>query len=125
MHSRAFTPWRHRTVIDSDDENDIPEPEAEDFGNYSVVLPHEPFVFGVSHIPQRPVPPHIPRPPYLTSSAHNQFTFDEPSNDGRIRLDSSGERRLREAAKLAREVLEFAGTLVKVEVGIVLRRQRR
>ncbi|KAI9447868.1 methionyl aminopeptidase [Lactarius indigo] len=84
------------------------------FGIYSVILPPEPFVFGVSHIVQRPVPPHIPRPPYVTpSSRPHGRGVTSTSGDGRIKLGSSGERRLRSAARLARNVLEYAGTLVK------------
>jgi len=45
---------------------------AEFFGTYSVILPPEPFVFGVSHIPQRPVASRIVRPSYVTPSAHGQ-----------------------------------------------------
>ncbi|KAN0132533.1 Peptidase M24, structural domain containing protein [Lactarius tabidus] len=88
------------------------ESDDEFFGIYSVILPPEPFVFGVSHIAQRPVPPHILRPPYATPSSSAQPTSN--SGDGRIQLGSSGERRLRSAARLARNVLEYAGTLVKV-----------
>jgi hypothetical protein len=83
------------------------------FGIYSVILPPEPFVFGVSHVAQRLVPPHIPRPPYVTPSSGVGAT--STSGDGRIQLGSSGERRLRSAARLARSVLEYAGTLVKVK----------
>jgi methionyl aminopeptidase len=89
------------------------ESDDEFFGIYSVILPPEPFVFGVSHIAQRPVPPHILRPPYATPSSSAQPTSN--SGDGRIQLGSSGERRLRSAARLARNVLEYAGTLVKVK----------
>jgi methionyl aminopeptidase len=129
MRSHAFSAWRHGTAIDDEDEdNDIskPDTDSEHFGNYSVILPPEPFVFGVSHIPQRPVPSHIPRPPYLTSSTDNQqHTLGGPSDDGRIRLGGSEERRLREAARLAREVLEYAGTLVKVKAGTIILRPQR
>jgi len=39
--------------------------DAEDFGNYNVILPEQPFVFGVTHIqPLRLVPSHIERPYY-------------------------------------------------------------
>ena len=125
-HSHAFSAWRHGTVTD-DEDNVISEPgmDVEHFGNYSVIFPPEPFVFGVSHIPQRPVPSHIPRPPYLTSSTYHQHTFGGSSDDGRIQLGGSEERRLREAARLAREVLEYAGTLVKVKAGIITLRQQR
>lgn len=123
--SHAFTPRRPGTLGADDEENEDPEPGADEhFGNYSVILPPEPFVFGVSHIPQRPVPSHIPRPPYLTSSAQDPFALNESPSDGLIRLGGPEERRLRQAARLAREVLEYAGTLVKVNAGIVLRQQR-
>lgn len=113
------TPGRHSTVA-RDEENDTSELDAEIFGAYSVILPPEPFIFGVSHIPQRPVPSHITRPPYITPSAHGQPDPCVPSGDGRIQLGSPGEWRLRRAAQLAREVLEYAGTLVKVKAGTVI-----
>jgi hypothetical protein len=123
--SHAFIPRRHGTPGTDDEENEDAEPDADEcFGSYSVILPPEPFVFGVSHIPQRPVPSHIPRPPYLTSTTQDPFTLNGSSNDGLIRLGGSEERRVRQAARLAREVLEYAGTLVKVKAGLVLRQQR-
>lgn len=103
---------RH-TAVTTNNEADISESDDELFGTYSVILPPEPFVFGVSHISQRPVPPHILRPPYVTSSSSAQPTSN--SGDGRIQLGSSEERRLRSAARLARDVLEYAGSLVKVK----------
>jgi len=119
IRSHAFTPRRPGTPGTDDEENEDSEPDADEyFGNYSVILPPEPFVFGVSHIPRRPVPSHIPRPPYLTSSAQDPFALNGSSNDGLIRLGGSEERRSRQAARLAREVLEYAGTLVKVKAGI-------
>ena len=93
---------------------DISKLDDESFGIYSVILPPEPFVFGVSQITQRPVPSHILRPPYVTTSGGGATST---SGDGRIQLGSSGERRLRSAARLARNVLEYAGTLVKVKTG--------
>jgi len=86
-------------------------------GDYSVVLPREPFVWGVSHIIPRPVPIHIPRPPYiegdrpiLCDSKHGE-PYDD---DGRIVLGSPEEKQLRKAALLARDALNYASTLVKV-----------
>ncbi len=109
---------RYTTLTSSSDAADISEPDDEFFGIYSVILPPEPFVFGVSHITQRPVPPHVPRPPYVTpSSRAHGGGATSTSGDGRIQLGSSGERRLRSAARLARNVLEYAGTLVKVKTG--------
>jgi hypothetical protein len=122
--SHAFSSQRHETPAIDDTKIGISEPDAdEDFGNYSVILPPEPFVFGVSHIPQRPVPSHIQRPPYLTSSAQDSLVLKGSSSDGRIPLGGFEEWRLRQAARLAREVLEYAGTLVKVKAGIVVRKQ--
>jgi hypothetical protein len=101
-------------TVPQDEENDTSELGVEFFGTYSVILPPEPFIFGVSHIPQRPVPSHIARPSYVTPSARGQSDPCVSSGDGRIQLDGTGEWRLRRAAQLAREVLEYAGTLVKV-----------
>ncbi|KAI0068523.1 Creatinase/aminopeptidase [Artomyces pyxidatus] len=82
-----------------------------DFGDYSVILPPDPPVFGVSHIEQRNVPSRISRPPY----ARNGLSSGSgPSvGDGRIQLGSVAEERLRRSAKLAKRVLTYAGCLVK------------
>ena len=91
----------------------------EDFGDYSVILPPEPFVFGVSHITPRIVPEGIPRPPYASHTRSSQIE-DEPSNgepyegDGRIDLGGVAESRVRDVAKLAKRVRNYAGTLVQV-----------
>jgi len=121
LMSSGVSTHRHSGTLTSDEENDISELGAEFFGTYSVVLPPEPFVFGISHIPLRPIPAHIPRPPYVvTPSIHGDSTHagggssSTSTSDGRIQLGSLGEQRLRRAASLAREVLEYAGTLVKV-----------
>jgi hypothetical protein len=86
-------------------------------GDYSVVLPKEPLVRGVSHITPRPVPKHIPRPPYIKrdGSALNELGHVETyEGDGRIALGSSEETSLRKAALLARDALCYASTLIKV-----------
>ncbi|KAJ7492061.1 methionyl aminopeptidase [Mycena latifolia] len=70
---------------------------SQKFGSYAVILPEEPFVFGVSHITPRTVPKDIPN--LLTPA-----------------LGGTPEQRLRAAATLARNVREFAGTLVKANV---------
>jgi methionyl aminopeptidase len=108
--------YAHQSITSGEDD-DISGLGAESFGTYSVILPPEPFVFGVSHIVQRPVPEHIPRPTYVTSSNQGQPTLGGVSDDDRILLGSPGERRLRQAARLARDVLEYASTLVKVKTG--------
>ena len=86
-------------------------------GDYSVVLPKEPFVLGVSHIVPRPVPVHISRPPYIKGG---RPILDDPKSgdpyegDGRIVLGSPEEQSLRKAALLARDALNYAATLTKV-----------
>src|ERR1700733_11452188 len=83
-----------------------------DFGTYSIILPSEPYVFGVSHIIPRSVPPNIVRPHYALSN--NAEDYSTVKDDGKIVLGGEAERRLRGAAKLAKEVREYAGKLVQV-----------
>ncbi|KAF8623062.1 hypothetical protein AX15_006525 [Amanita polypyramis BW_CC] len=101
---------RHSSSLSSID--DIP-----DFGYYSVILPPEPYVFGVSHIKPRPVPSHIHRPSYVEGSTGNGGpSMSETRGGGRITLGGESEVRIREAAKLAKKVREYAGSLVQVGV---------
>ena len=86
-------------------------------GDYSVVFPKEPLVWGVSHIIPRPVPIHIPRPPYIKGDRpilNDSANGDPYEGDGRIELGSSEEQSLRKAALLARDALNYASTLAKV-----------
>lgn len=89
----------------SEDEDDY------DFGSFDVILPEEPYVWGVSHIQPRPVPPHIGRPPYARGEP-----IHTPVRDKLIQIGNEDEQRLRGAAQLARDVLRFAGSLVEVRV---------
>lgn len=92
--------------------------EVEDFGTYNVILPEEPFVWGVSHITRRPVPSHIVRPKYavqLDPSTSSEIDHTQQyEGDGRIILGSIDEKRLRAAATLAKNVRKYAGSLVQV-----------
>lgn len=92
-----------------------PEASDFDFGEYSVILPEEPFVFGVSHIANRLVPEGIPRPPYASSTKLSGDPYAYPPN-ACIPLGGSEERRVRKSGALAKAVREYAGTLVKVRV---------
>ena len=83
-----------------------------DFGDYSVILPPEPYIFGVSHIVPRSVTPNIVRPHYALPGSNDIET--DKGGDGKIVLGGEAEFRLREAAKLAKKVREYAGKLVKV-----------
>ncbi|GLB34284.1 putative removes the N-terminal methionine from nascent proteins [Lyophyllum shimeji] len=96
----------------------LPLRKKEDFGTYSIILPTEPFVFGVSHITPRTVPEHIVRPHYAVQG-YTEAERDgglEPPFAEKIVLGGEAESRLRAAARLARKVREYAGQLVKVGV---------
>ncbi|KAF8076900.1 methionyl aminopeptidase [Lyophyllum atratum] len=89
--------------------------EPEDFGDYSIILPVEPFVFGVSHITPRSVPEHIPRP-YYAIPGYTAPKVPSPPGSERITLGGEAETRLRDAANLAKRVRDYAGGLVQVGV---------
>jgi methionyl aminopeptidase len=94
------------------------EEDFVDFGSYEVILPEEPFVFGVSHIRPRNVPEHILKPPYaLTADGMPEQT--PRANSGKIKLGGEAESRIREAALLAKKVREFAGNQVKVSTATI------
>jgi methionyl aminopeptidase len=92
--------------------------QKEDSSNYNVILPTEPFVFGVSHIQPRSVPDHIVKPPYaggiLVPTEEIPQQDSSSHGSGKIELGGEAELKIREAALLAKKVREFAGTLVKV-----------
>lgn len=85
----------------------------DDFGDYSIILPEEPYIFGVSHIVPRSVPNNITRP-YYAASGFVRHDKEPIASAERITLGGETEIRLREAAKLARKTREYAGTLVQV-----------
>lgn len=123
---RLAHPRSHSSLSITDENLDSvheSEEEGYDFGSYSVILPPEPFVFGVDHIRARSVPSHISLPPYVASLPlslrragvdERPFNGDPYTGDGRIELGSEAESHLRTAAKLAKTTLEFAGSLVNV-----------
>jgi methionyl aminopeptidase len=108
--ARSFVqPTRTRRCVYTTTTNSLSN-DAEVFGNYNIILPEEPFVFGVSHIqPLRPISSHIKRPSYASVPP-----TEEPKGNGKIELGGEEEAKLRDAARLARNVREFAGLLVKV-----------
>ncbi|KAF8138988.1 methionyl aminopeptidase, partial [Boletus edulis] len=98
------------------------ESDEASFGCYSVILPEEPFVWGVSHIVPRTVPSGIRQPSYARTLAKDKPTLHAIrsgqsrgpyEDDSRIRLGSEEETKLRASSKLARKVREYAGTLVR------------
>ena len=90
--------------------------EREDFGAYNVILPSEPFIFGVNHIHPRVVPDHIVRPQYAYGSSNSNIDTPSLRDNEKINLGGEAELRIREAALLAKKVREFASTQVKVRV---------
>lgn len=58
--------------------------------------------------PCQPVPEHIPRPPYVGSPNTPEISREYQMHD------SKGISRMRAACALAAQVLDYAGTLVKV-----------
>jgi hypothetical protein len=90
-----------------------PNLASDDFGSYSILLPEEPYTFGVSHIVPRSVPSEIARPYYAAPGFLSDEEEPIPKAE-RIALGGEAEVRLREAARLARKVREYAGTLVQV-----------
>ncbi|KAJ3773056.1 methionine aminopeptidase [Lentinula raphanica] len=97
-------------------EDEEPFPLTDNYGLYSVILPEEPFVFGVSHIKPRAVPEHIARPSYarINRSLREDVQNNAEDADGRFPLGGEAEQKLRSVASLAKDVREYAGTLVKV-----------
>lgn len=93
-----------------------------DFGEYSVILPEEPFVFGVSHIKPRGVPSNITKPHYAvagearTMGSPSKPQYPRELKSRKVTLGSGAENHIREAAQLASQVRNFAGSLVRVRV---------
>ncbi|KZV75369.1 methionyl aminopeptidase [Peniophora sp. CONT] len=116
----AFSPVQSQPspALDLDlEEHDFTDEELAEidaFGIYSVILPPEPVAEPKRVQLLRPVPPHITRPSYIASSSWlpklgSGFTL----GDARITLGTEAEVKLRQSAKLAKNVLAFAGSLVR------------
>ncbi|GBE80240.1 Methionine aminopeptidase 1 [Sparassis crispa] len=108
----------HRSVDLSETTSDV----ANDFGSYDVILPPEPFVWGVAHIKPRCVPEDIRRPRYaLSFDSASTLGFGEDTSTGpqhvRDKLIAlQDEETVRRVGRLAKEVLLYAGSLVQVGV---------
>jgi methionyl aminopeptidase len=111
FHSTSYT-LRKYSIASATTSDELPE-GIEDFGQYSVILPPEPFVFGVSHIKPRDVPGDIIKPPYVFNNG-NETLEGASKPESIIELGGEAESLLRRAAILAKRVREFAGSLVKV-----------
>ena len=91
------------------------------YGFFDVILPEEPFVWGTSHIIPRGVPPQIPRPPYVPDPSCPDAVWDERHSRAKRKFITSEDdlKKLRRAAKLAAETLQFAELLAQVSVPVV------
>ena len=95
-------------------EEDDESLQLEDDGEYEVVVHKDPYARPMFP-PPLPVPPHIARPAYALPGFYGSKPFLEAfGRDGRIVLGSEDEMKLRRAARLARRVLTYAGSLVSV-----------
>jgi len=107
LRSRYQLPRRFSTQLEED---------FEDHGDYTIILPEEPFVFGVSHIQPRDVPKHIKKPPYALNQDGSVPDEGLKRDSGKIKLGGEAESLIRQAGKFAKKVREFAGEQVKVGV---------
>ncbi|KAL5527906.1 hypothetical protein ACEPAG_6707 [Sanghuangporus baumii] len=94
--------------------------EIDDPGNYEIILPPEPPVWGVKHIPVRGVPDHISRPAYAIPGKivedSDPYHGEPYAGDGRIKLSSEEERKLRRANSLAKRTLDKASELIRIGI---------
>jgi len=83
--------------------------------NPTLILPGENAPCGVDHIIQKCVPEDILRPWYATDSNNTR----PPGQASIIPLGGEDEVGIRAACKLARDVLRFAGSLVKARLRFI------
>lgn len=103
--------------------------EDDDFGDYEIILPPDPPIWGVSHISPRSVPLKIHKPPYVkemdkdlsSSGDADPYHGDPYYGTGRLDLGTESEARLREAALLASRTLALARELVEVTSFLLFR----
>jgi len=84
--------------------------------NPTIILPDNDAPSGAHHIKRKRAPMDIPRPYYVTGSQW----IRPPGQASIIPLGGEDEAGIRAACNLAREVLRFAGSLVKVRFQLML-----
>ncbi|SRR5258706_10608384 len=84
--------------------------------NPTIIVPENNAPIGAHHMKPKRTPKDIPRPYYVTGSQ----CMRPPSQTSIIPLGGEDEAGIRAACKLAREVLRFAGSLVKVRPRLML-----
>jgi methionyl aminopeptidase len=111
--ARVRTRWHNISIASSS----LSSATLPNFGDYDIILPPEPYIFGVSHIVPRTVPNQIVRPQYAKRQGCRVSNSIAPGlceGDGPIALASEDESCLRKAARLAKRVRNYASTLTKV-----------
>jgi methionyl aminopeptidase len=117
---RCFKSYPRPFSTYTEDEEPI---ECSDPGvEYEVILPPEPYVFGVEHIQRRIVPQHIKRPPYVRVGSHPEHDSaklgmddsEKYEGNGRVQLGSMDEEGVRHAGKLAAQVRNLAEQIIRV-----------
>ena len=73
-------------------------------------------MWGTSHIIPRGVPPQIPRPPYVPDPSRPEAVWEERPHKAKRTFitDKEDLQKLRRAARLAAETLQFAELLAQV-----------
>ncbi|CAL1700001.1 unnamed protein product [Somion occarium] len=107
----------------NESEDDVTEHVIiQDPGLYEMILPEEPYKWGVSHIHRKEVPAYIRYPPYVKQTLECMRLGKDPSNvgesydddgDGRIEFQGREVFHLRNAARLARATLDYAAGFIK------------
>lgn len=93
-------------VVEDEDEDVL---DISTFGNYSLVLPEDPYREGVSHIIPAVVPHDIARPPYVVSSSEAEEAVPNGGED--LEMKRLG---MRHAGLIAALALRKAGQMIKV-----------
>ena len=111
-------PSLRRSVMTIFGQNNKQEPEIDDPGDYEIIIPPDPPIWGVKDITTRDVPNHISIPVYAIPGRiieeSNPYHGDPYMGDGRIELNSEDEKKLRRANNLAKRTLAKASELIRV-----------
>ncbi|TBU58677.1 methionine aminopeptidase [Dichomitus squalens] len=106
-----------RQITSESEQPQSAEPSEHDlrYGFYGVILPEEPFVWGTSHMTPRGVPPQITRPSYVPDPSNPDAVLEGGPSRAKRKLITDAEdlQKLRRAAKLAAETLQFAELLAQ------------
>jgi len=121
LRTQVQRKWRNQAIFSACRQLHTETEDEDPFGAYDLILPPEPLIEGVAHIPIRPVPLHITRPPYVGKQEDDPIEVEGPYiGDGRIQLGGEDERKLRKAGMLAKRVLHETKNWSKVHLFLLL-----